>query len=169
MVDPCLPSELKGFEVTRRYRGAVYHITVKNPDGSVVVIRNVGNEKIHYTVTEDEELVVRDSLGFWNYADSAGKSTGIRAHRRGDREKGEREFLQRHNSKEAMRKLSPSLRIRTTRLQAGELSQPLWNPVTITSTNSTRIMPITTLCGRMKSGDWIAKVQLLTLTVMNTK
>ena len=46
-----------------------FPITVKNPDGSVVVIRNVGNEKLHYTVTEDEELVVRDSLGFWNYAD----------------------------------------------------------------------------------------------------
>ena len=81
-----------------------FPMTVKNPDGSVVVIRNVGNEKIHYTVTEDEELVVRDSLGFWNYADSAGKSTGVRAHRRSDREKGEREFLQRRNPKKVIDK-----------------------------------------------------------------
>lgn len=88
-----------------------FPMTVKNPDGSVVVIRNVGNEKLHYTVTEDEELVVRDSLGFWNYADSAGKSTGIRAHRRGDREKGEREFLQRHNSKKVIDKFLKSKKL----------------------------------------------------------
>ena len=41
MVDPCLPSELKGFEVTRRYRGAVYHITVKNPDGKQHGVKRV--------------------------------------------------------------------------------------------------------------------------------
>ncbi|MBR4784252.1 MAG: M6 family metalloprotease domain-containing protein [Fibrobacter sp.] len=77
-----------------------FPMMVKNPDGSVVVIRNVGNEKLHYTVTEDNELVVRDSLGFWNYADTAGKPTGMRVHRRGEREKGENEFLKKHNSKE---------------------------------------------------------------------
>ena len=32
-IDPCVPAEMKGFKVTRRYRGAVYVITVKNPDG----------------------------------------------------------------------------------------------------------------------------------------
>ena len=41
MVDPCLPSDLKGFEVTRRYRGAVYHITVKNPDGKQHGVKRV--------------------------------------------------------------------------------------------------------------------------------
>ena len=41
MVDPCLPSEMKGFEVTRRYRGAVYHITVKNPDGKQHGVKRV--------------------------------------------------------------------------------------------------------------------------------
>ena len=40
-VDPCLPSEMKGFEVTRRYRGAVYHITVKNPDGKQHGVKRV--------------------------------------------------------------------------------------------------------------------------------
>ncbi len=32
-VDPCVPEWMKHFTVTRRYRGAVYHITVDNPDG----------------------------------------------------------------------------------------------------------------------------------------
>ena len=41
MVDPCLPAEMKGFEVTRRYRGAVYHITVKNPDGKQHGVKQV--------------------------------------------------------------------------------------------------------------------------------
>ena len=41
MVDPCLPSEMKGFQVTRRYRGAVYHITVKNPNGKQHGIKKV--------------------------------------------------------------------------------------------------------------------------------
>lgn len=31
-VDPCIPSSLDGFKITRRYRGAVYHIDVQNPD-----------------------------------------------------------------------------------------------------------------------------------------
>ena len=34
MIDPCIPADRKGFTVTRRYRGAEYHITVQNP-GSV--------------------------------------------------------------------------------------------------------------------------------------
>ena len=31
-IDPCVPSALKGFTVSRRYRGALYEITVENPD-----------------------------------------------------------------------------------------------------------------------------------------
>ena len=33
-IDPCVPSGCKGFTLTRQYRGAVYEITVKNPDGA---------------------------------------------------------------------------------------------------------------------------------------
>ncbi|MBQ8075307.1 MAG: glycosyl transferase [Oscillospiraceae bacterium] len=33
-IDPCLPPEMKGYEVSRRYRGAVYHITVENSAGA---------------------------------------------------------------------------------------------------------------------------------------
>ena len=32
-VDPCLPSDMKGFEVSRRFRGATYDITVDNSAG----------------------------------------------------------------------------------------------------------------------------------------
>jgi len=31
-IDPCIPKYVKRFTVTRRYRGAIYHITVENPD-----------------------------------------------------------------------------------------------------------------------------------------
>ena len=40
-VDPCLPAEMKGFTVTRRYRGAIYHITVKNPEGVQYGVKRV--------------------------------------------------------------------------------------------------------------------------------
>jgi cellobiose phosphorylase len=30
-VDPCIPQDWGKFEVTRKFRGAVYHITIKNP------------------------------------------------------------------------------------------------------------------------------------------
>ncbi|MFA6341525.1 MAG: glycosyl transferase [Fibrobacteraceae bacterium] len=33
VVDPCIPANWKGFEATRRFRGATYQITVKNPKG----------------------------------------------------------------------------------------------------------------------------------------
>ena len=32
-VDPCIPSDWKGFTATRKWRGATYHITVENPKG----------------------------------------------------------------------------------------------------------------------------------------
>ena len=33
IIDPCIPSEWDGFEVTRKWRGATYNIKVMNPDG----------------------------------------------------------------------------------------------------------------------------------------
>jgi len=32
-IDPCIPAEWKQYEITRRFRGSTYHITVKNPSG----------------------------------------------------------------------------------------------------------------------------------------
>ena len=40
-IDPCVPSALKGFTVIRRYRGALYEITVENPDGVQKGVRSV--------------------------------------------------------------------------------------------------------------------------------
>jgi cellobiose phosphorylase len=33
IVDPCIPTDWKGFKVSRKFRGAHYHITVQNPNG----------------------------------------------------------------------------------------------------------------------------------------
>ncbi len=33
MIDPCIPSSLKSYTVTRRFRGSDYRITIDNPDG----------------------------------------------------------------------------------------------------------------------------------------
>ena len=52
-VDPCLPREMKGFTVTRRYRGAIYRITVKNPDGVQHGIREI---RVNGTLQESNVL-----------------------------------------------------------------------------------------------------------------
>ncbi len=41
IVDPCIPSRWKEFEVTRRWRGATFHITVRNPDGVEKGVRSI--------------------------------------------------------------------------------------------------------------------------------
>ena len=33
LVDPCVPADWKSLEITRKFRGSVYHISVKNPEG----------------------------------------------------------------------------------------------------------------------------------------
>jgi cellobiose phosphorylase len=33
LIDPCIPKDWKNYEVTRKFRGADYHILVENPDG----------------------------------------------------------------------------------------------------------------------------------------
>lgn len=40
-INPCIPRELKEFTVTRRYRGAFYHIEVKNPHGVQKGVRQI--------------------------------------------------------------------------------------------------------------------------------
>lgn len=41
VIDPCIPAEMDGFTVTRKYRGAVYHIRVKNPDHVEKGVRSI--------------------------------------------------------------------------------------------------------------------------------
>ena len=40
-IDPCIPAAWDGFSVTRRYRGAIYAITVTNPDHHCRGVRTV--------------------------------------------------------------------------------------------------------------------------------
>ncbi len=40
-IDPCIPSNWEGFSVTRKFRGATYHIRVSNPDGICKGVRSV--------------------------------------------------------------------------------------------------------------------------------
>lgn len=40
-IDPCIPSDLTGFSLTRRYRGGIYQITVKNPQGVEKGVRRI--------------------------------------------------------------------------------------------------------------------------------
>lgn len=41
LVDPCIPSDWKGFSVTRRFREGVYRISVSNPEGVCSGLRSV--------------------------------------------------------------------------------------------------------------------------------
>ena len=52
VIDPCIPSEWKKFEIVRKWRGATYNIKVKNPNGveKGVYSINLNGEKIVGTV-----------------------------------------------------------------------------------------------------------------------
>lgn len=98
-------------------------IESKQPDGSVVQIRVMGNEHFHYTVSEDSELVVRDSLGYWNYADEQGKPTGMRFHHRDKRGDKERKFNEKRDSKKILKEFQKRGRDRKRPLHRSEVPQ----------------------------------------------
>ena len=86
-------------------RAAPFLINSTQPDGSVVQIRKMGDEHFHYTLTgEDSVLVVRDSVGYWNYADENGKKTGMRVHAKSKRGKKELDFLKKRDSRKILQK-----------------------------------------------------------------
>jgi len=41
MIDPCIPSTMKGFTVMRHFRGADYHITVDNSAGAEKGVKSI--------------------------------------------------------------------------------------------------------------------------------
>ena len=41
VIDPCIPDQWPGFEVMRKWRGATFHITVKNPNGVQKGVRTI--------------------------------------------------------------------------------------------------------------------------------
>ena len=65
-INPCIPTGWKGFNVKRRFRGAEYHITVKNPDGVCKGIKSVtvdgqpieGNVVNHLPGTHTVEVIM---------------------------------------------------------------------------------------------------------------
>ncbi len=100
-----LIASLFGAVSTWAIKAAPFLINSTQPDGSVVQIRKIGNERFNYTVTgEDSVLVVRDSSGYWNYADEHGKKTGMRVHAKSKRSAKERNFLKKRNSREILEK-----------------------------------------------------------------
>ena len=65
-INPCIPAGWTGFNVKRRFRGAEYHITVKNPDGVCKGIKSVtvdgqpieGNVVNHLPGTHTVEVIM---------------------------------------------------------------------------------------------------------------
>ncbi|MDR2546284.1 MAG: N,N'-diacetylchitobiose phosphorylase [Lachnospiraceae bacterium] len=49
-IDPCVPADWRDFSVTRRFRGADYHISIENPDGVMKGVRKVylNGEEVAY-------------------------------------------------------------------------------------------------------------------------
>ena len=113
---------LLGAVSTWAIKAAPFLINSTQPDGSVVQIRKVGNERFNYTITgEDSVLVVRDSSGYWNYADEHGKKTGMRVHAKSKRSAKEKNFLKKRNSREILEKFREN---RIKQLQEQSESEP---------------------------------------------
>ncbi|MCL2181310.1 MAG: glycosyl transferase, partial [Treponema sp.] len=48
LIDPCVPSDMKSFAVTRHFRGADYHITVDNSAGAEKGVKSITvDDKVH--------------------------------------------------------------------------------------------------------------------------
>ena len=112
---------------------APFLINSTQPDGSVVQIRKVGNEHFNYTLTgEDSVLVVRDSLGYWNYADEHGKKTGMRVHAKSKRGTKEKNFLKKRNSRQILERFREK-RLKQLREQQADTSL---SPMMLQSSNT---------------------------------
>ncbi len=77
VIDPCIPKEWDGFQMTRQFRGATYHVTVKNPkhvSGGVAELRvngeRVSGNKVR-AFSEGEICNVEVLLGNGNSKNSA--------------------------------------------------------------------------------------------------
>ena len=107
-------------------KAAPFLINSTQPDGSVVQIRKVGNEHFNYTLTgEDSVLVVRDSAGYWNYADEHGKKTGMRVHAKSKRGAKEKNFLKKRDSRKILEKFRENRKKMLQEHQTDSSSAPL--------------------------------------------
>ena len=68
-------------------------ITTKQSDGSTLSIKQFGDEHYHYTTTEDDQLIVKDSSGIYVYADEKGFPSKIKAKNKEQRTLNENNFL----------------------------------------------------------------------------
>jgi len=62
-IDPCIPKDWKTFEVTRIFRGATYHIEVKNPNG---VCKGVKSIRIDGRPTNNGNVIPMQPAGKYN-------------------------------------------------------------------------------------------------------
>ena len=66
---------------------------LKQPDGSSVEVRQVGDENFHVLETADGYILQKDALGYYAYANAKGESSGIYARDAQDRSESDVEFL----------------------------------------------------------------------------
>ena len=66
---------------------------LKQPDGSSVEVRQVGDENFHVLETADGYILQKDALGYYAYANAKGESSGIYARNAQDRSESDVEFL----------------------------------------------------------------------------
>lgn len=68
---------------------------LKQPDGSTVEVRLVGDERFHVYETADGYILQKDVLGYYAYADESGESSGIYARNAHERSSSDAQFLAR--------------------------------------------------------------------------
>ena len=66
---------------------------LKQPDGSTVEVRLVGDERFHVFETADGYILQKDVLGYYAYADESGESSGIYARNAHERSSSDAQFL----------------------------------------------------------------------------
>ena len=66
---------------------------LKQPDGSVLEARFVGDERFHVLQTEDGYFLQEDILGYYSYVDETGEPSGIYARNTDERSDSEIQFL----------------------------------------------------------------------------
>jgi M6 family metalloprotease-like protein len=88
--------------------------TATQPDGTVVTLRTVGDEHLHYTLTDDNKLVVRDDNGQYSYAsvddDGVLVSTHVAARNAADRSAADAALAVDASSVRAKLKAAPTRR-----------------------------------------------------------
>jgi cellobiose phosphorylase len=59
-IDPCIPSDWKGFEVSRKWRGATFNVKVENPSGVQKGVKEifVNGAKVEKIVSANDGEIV---------------------------------------------------------------------------------------------------------------